>query len=69
MLSGLGFAAGRWRLLLTARSERRDDRRLAVDVPYTRLGSWRANGFIRPADLAALNTLSTKTLPLNVNGV
>ena len=48
MLSGLGFAAGRWRLLLTARSERRDDRRLAVDVPYTRLGSWRANGFIRP---------------------
>jgi hypothetical protein len=48
VLSGLGFAAGRWRLLLTARSERRDDRRLAVDVPYTRLGSWRANGFIRP---------------------
>ena len=47
-LRGLGFVAGLPRLLLTARSERRDDGRLAADVPYTRLGSWRANGFIRP---------------------
>jgi len=48
VLSGLGLVAGPLRLLLTARSERRDDGWLAVGVPYTRLGSWRANGFIRP---------------------
>ena len=48
MLSGLGPVGGRSRLLLTARSERRDDGRLLVGVPYTCLGSWRANGFIRP---------------------
>ena len=48
MLSGFGPVGGRSRLLLTARSEWRDDGRLLVGVQYTYLGSWRANGFIRP---------------------
>ena len=48
MLSGLGPVGGRLHLLLTARSERRDDSRHPAGVPYTCLGSWRANGFIRP---------------------